>query len=164
MSEKQKKKKYLYINVKAVPVSEQVFRTSRHHGRKEEYFIYDLKTEKFSCDQETQTVRFTPSREDSYERLLAANHQFAAAGPSPEEEAISNLWLEDLMRGLSPEEQDIITVDVVLVFSLDRLCRKIGDAIRYWHYLNKHGVRLCSVSDGEIDLSMDADIMEVLSI
>lgn len=157
MSEKQKKKKYLYINGKAVPVSEQVFRTSRHHGRKEEYFIYDLKTEKFSCDQETQTVRFTPSREDSYERLLAANHQFAAAGPSPEEEAISNLWLEDLMRGLSPEEQDIITVDVVLVFSLDRLCRKIGDAIRYWHYLNKHGVRLCSVSDGEIDLSMDAD-------
>lgn len=164
MSEKQKKKKYLYINGKAVPVSEQVFRTSRHHGRKEEYFIYDLKTEKFSCDQETQTVRFTPSWEDSYERLLAANHQFAAAGPSPEEEAISNLWLEDLMRGLSPEEQDIITVDVVLVFSLDRLCRKIGDAIRYWHYLNKHGVRLCSVSDGEIDLSMDADIMEVLSI
>ena len=164
MSEKQKKKKYLYINGKAVPVSEQVFRTSRHHGRKEEYFIYDLKTEKFSCDQETQTVRFTPSREDSYERLLAAYHQFAAAGPSPEEEAISNLWLEDLMRGLSPEEQDIITVDVVLVFSLDRLCRKIGDAIRYWHYLNKHGVRLCSVSDGEIDLSMDADIMEVLSI
>ena len=147
-----------------MPVSEQVFRTSRHHGRKEEYFIYDLKTEKFSCDQETQTVRFTPSREDSYERLLAANHQFAAAGPSPQEEAISNLWLEDLMRGLSPEEQDIITVDVVLVFSLDRLCRKIGDAIRYWHYLNKHGVRLCSVSDGEIDLSMDADIMEVLSI
>ena len=164
MSEKQKKKKYLYINGKAVPVSEQVFRTSRHHGRKEEYFIYDLKTEKFSCDQETQTVRFTPSREDSYERLLAANHQFAAAGPSPEEEAISNLWLEDLTRGLSPEEQDIITVNVVLVFSLDRLCRKIGDAIRYWHYLNKHGVRLCSVSDGEIDLSMDADIMEVLSI
>ena len=55
-------------------------------------------------------------------------------------------------------------VDVVLVFSLDRLCRKIGDAIRYWHYLNKHGVRLCSVSDGEIDLSMDADIMKALTI
>lgn len=55
-------------------------------------------------------------------------------------------------------------VDVVLVFSLDRLCRKIGDAIRYWHYLRKYGVRLCSVSDGEIDLSMDTDIMMALSI
>ena len=120
MSEKQKK--YLYINGKAVAVSEQVFRTSRHHGRKEEYFIYDLKTEKFSCDQETQTVRFTPSREDSYERLLAANHQFAAAGPSPEEEAISNLWLEDLMRGLSPEEQDIITQIYVLDRTEEEAC------------------------------------------
>lgn len=120
MSEKQKK--YLYINGKAVPVSEQVFQTSRHHGRKEEYFIYDLKTEKFSCDQETQTVRFTPSREDSYERLLAANHQFAAAGPSPEEEAISNLWLEDLMRGLSPEEQDIITQIYVLDRTEEEAC------------------------------------------
>ncbi len=120
MSEKQKK--YLYINGKAVAVSEQVFRTSRHHGRKEEYFIYDLKTEKFSCDQETQAVRFTPSREDSYERLLEANHQFAAADPSPEEEAISNLWLEDLMRGLSPEEQDIITQIYVLDRTEEEAC------------------------------------------
>ena len=104
----EQKKYYLYINGKAVPVSEQVFQTYHHYGRKEEYFTYDLKTEKFSCDQEAQTATFTPSREDSYERLLAANHQFASAGPSPEEEAISNLWLEDLIRGLSPEEQGII--------------------------------------------------------
>ena len=122
MSEKQKKKKYLYINGKAVPVSEQVFRTSRHHGRKEEYFIYDLKTEKFSCDQEAQTATFTPSREDSYERLLAANHQFASAGPSPEEEAVSSLWLADLMRGLSPEEQDIITQLYILDKSERQAC------------------------------------------
>lgn len=52
------------------------------------------------------------------------------------------------------------TVDVVLVFSLDLLCRKIGDAIRYWHYLRKHGVRLCSVCDGEVDLSMEADFID----
>lgn len=107
MSEKQKKF-YLYIDGQAVPVSEQVFQTYHHYGRKEEYFTYDLKTEKFSCDQEAQTATFTPSREDSYERLLETNHQFAADGPSPEEEAISSLWLEDLMRSLSPEEQGII--------------------------------------------------------
>lgn len=116
-------KKYaLYIDGQAVPVSEQVYRAYHHYARKEEYFTYDLKTEKFSCDQETQTVRFTPSREDSYERLLAANHQFAAAGPSPEEEAISNLWLEDLMRGLSPEEQDIITQIYVLDRTEEEAC------------------------------------------
>lgn len=105
----QQKKFYLYIDGQAVPVSEQVYRAYHHYARKEEYFTYDLKTEKFSCDQETQTAHFTPSREDSYERLLAANHQFASAGSSPEEEAVSSLWLADLMRGLSPEERDIIT-------------------------------------------------------
>ena len=92
-----------------MPVSEQVYRAYHHYARKEEYFTYDLKTERFSYDQKAQTATFTPSREDSYERLLAANHQFASAGPSPEEEAVSSLWLADLMRGLSPEEQDIIT-------------------------------------------------------
>ena len=47
MSEEQKKY-YLYIDRQAVPVSEQVYWTYHHYGRKEEYFTYDLKTEKFS--------------------------------------------------------------------------------------------------------------------
>lgn len=64
------KKYYLYIDGQAVPVSEQVYRIYHHYARKEEYFTYDLKTEKFSCDQESQIAHFTPSREDSYERLL----------------------------------------------------------------------------------------------
>ncbi len=123
---KEQKRYYLYIDGQAVPVSEQVFRASRHHGRKEEYFTYDLKTEKFSCNQETQTARFTPSREDSYERLLAANHQFASAGSSPEEEAVSSLWLADLMRGLSPEERDIITQ----LYILDKSERQACAALR----------------------------------
>ena len=68
-------KKYaLYIDGQAVPVSEQVYRAYHHYARKEEYFTYDLKTERFSYDQKAQTATFTPSREDSYERLLAANH------------------------------------------------------------------------------------------
>ena len=60
MSEEQKKY-YLYIDRQAVPVSEQVYWTYHHYGRKEEYFTYDLKTEKFSCDQEAQTAAFTPA-------------------------------------------------------------------------------------------------------
>lgn len=120
------KKYYLYIDGQAVPVSEQVYRTYHHYERKEEYFTYDLKTEKFSCDQEAQTAHFTPSREDSYERLLAANHQFASAGSSPEEEAVSSLWLADLMRGLSPEERDIITQ----LYILDKSERQACAALR----------------------------------
>lgn len=81
-------------------------------------------------------------------------------------------YSEDRQPGLTMDRPGILEmnraveqhkVDTVLVLNLDRLCRKIGDAIRYWHYLNKHSVRLCSVSDGEIDLDMDADIMGVLS-
>ena len=124
MSEEQKKY-YLYIDRQAVPVSEQVYWTYHHYGRKEEYFTYDLKTEKVSCVQEAQTVAFTPSREDSYERLLEAKQQFASAGPSPEEEAISSIWLEDLMRVLSPEEQDIITQ----LYVLDRTERQASAAL-----------------------------------
>ena len=113
---------YLYINGQAVPVSEQVYRVYQHYERKEEYFSYDLKTEKFQKD----TATFLPSREDSYERLLAANHQFASAGSSPEEEAVSSLWLADLMRGLSPEERDIITQ----LYILDKSERQACAALR----------------------------------
>lgn len=67
---------YLYIDGQAVPVSEQVYRVYQHYERKEEYFSYDLKTEKFQKD----TAIFLPSREDSYERLLEKDKQFAASG------------------------------------------------------------------------------------
>lgn len=129
----QQKKFYLYIDGQAVPVSEQVYRAYHHYARKEEYFTYDLKTEKFSCDQETQTAHFTPSREDSYERLLAANHQFASAGSSPEEEAVCSLWLADLMRGLSPEERDIITQLYILNKSERQACAALHLALSTFH-------------------------------
>ena len=107
MSEEQKKY-YLYIDRQAVPVSEQVYWTYHHYGRKEEYFTYDLKTEKVSCDQEAQTVAFTPSREDSYERLLEQDRQFACESKPVEEQAVSSLWMEELFSTLSKEEQQII--------------------------------------------------------
>ncbi|MDE2443176.1 MAG: hypothetical protein O0X93_00710 [Methanocorpusculum sp.] len=134
---KEQKKYYLYIDGQAVPVSEQVYRAYHHYARKEKYFTYDLKTEKFSCDQETQTAHFTPSREDSYERLLAANRQFASAGSSPEEEAVSSLWLADLMRGLSPEERDIITQLYILDKSERQACAALHLALSTFHNRKK---------------------------
>ena len=41
-------------------------RQYQHYERKEEYFSYDLKVEKF----QKETASFLHSREDSYERLL----------------------------------------------------------------------------------------------
>lgn len=106
---KKQKKYYLYIDGQAVPVTEQVYETYHHYARKEEYFSYDLKTEKFTCDQQAQTAAFTPSREDSLDRLWDTDRQFAAPGPSTEEQATSSVWMEELMKGLSQQEREIIT-------------------------------------------------------
>ena len=95
---------YLYIDGQAVPVSEQVYRAYQHYERKEEYFSYDLKTEKF----QKETATFLPNREDSYERLLEKDRQFAASGVSVEEQAVSSVWLEELLQCLSADERVIL--------------------------------------------------------
>lgn len=67
-------------------------------------FHYDLKTEKFQKD----TAIFLPSREDSYERLLEKDKQFAASGQPVEEQAVSSVWLEELLQHLSSDERIIL--------------------------------------------------------
>ena len=91
---------YLFIDGQAVPVSEQVYSMYQHYERKEEYFFYDMKTKKFQND----TASFLPSREDSYEHLLEKDKQFAASGQSVEEQAISSVWLDELLQCLSTDE------------------------------------------------------------
>lgn len=95
---------YLYIDGQAVPVSEEIHRVYQHYERKEEYFSYDLKTEKF----QKETATFLPNREDSYERLLEKARQFAASGMSVEEQAVSSVWLEELLQCLSADERVIL--------------------------------------------------------
>ena len=136
MSSKQKKF-YLYIDGQAVPVSEQVYREYHRYARKEEYFTYDLKAEQFTCDQESQSASFIPSREDSYERLLAANHQFAADEPTPEDTATASLWMQDLMRGLSQEEREIITQLYILDKSERQACAALNLALSTFHRRKK---------------------------
>lgn len=100
----ERKQRYLYIDGQAVPVSEQVYRVYQHYERKEEYFSYDLKVEKF----QKETASFLPSREDSYERLLEQDRQFAASAQPVEEQAISSVWLEGLLECLSEDERIIL--------------------------------------------------------
>ena len=79
----------------------------QHYERKEEYFSYDLKTEKFQKD----TATFLPSREDSYERLLEKDQQFAAPGKSVEQLAAEHLEAEQVrfcLSKLSKDEQELI--------------------------------------------------------
>lgn len=86
----------------------------------------------------------------------AAQHGMKVVGYSEDRQPGTTMDRPGILEMNRAVEQH--KADVVLVFNLDRLCRKIGDAIRYWQYLHKHGVRLCTVSDGEIVLSMDAEL------
>lgn len=103
---------HLYINGQAVPVSEEVYRAYKHFERKEEYFTYDLKAEKFS----KKTASFLPSREDSYERLLEANQQFVIQEVSVQAQVENLLDAEMVRKALSllnPEERELINLAVL---------------------------------------------------
>lgn len=124
MSKKQKERAnyYLYIDGQAVPVSKQVYREYQHYERKEEYFSYDLKTEKFQKD----TATSLPSREDSYERLLEQDRQFAAPGKSVEQLALEHLEAERIrfcLAQLTDEERKLIS----LLFYQEKTEQEVGN-------------------------------------
>lgn len=112
---------HLYINGQAVPVSEEVYRAYKHFERKEEYFTYDLKAEKFS----KKTASFLPSREDSYERLLETNQQFVIQEVSVQVQVEKLLDVEILRKALSlltPEERELIN----LLFYQEKTEQEVG--------------------------------------
>lgn len=111
----------VYINGQAVPVSEEVYRVYKHFERKEEYFTYDLKAEKFS----RKTASFLPSREDSYERLLEANQQFVIQEVSVQVQVEKLLDAEMVKKALSflnPEEGELIN----LLFYQEKTEQEVG--------------------------------------
>lgn len=79
--------------------------------RKMEYQQYDLKVERYHISSISRSTIFVPSREDSYERLTEANHQFVTEGVSVEDSAINTVLIEKMiscLKLLSDEEQKLI--------------------------------------------------------
>lgn len=111
----------IYINGQAIPVSEEVYQVYKHFERKEEYFTYDLKAEKFS----KKTASFLPSREDSYERLLETNQQFVIQEVSVQDQVEKLLDVEIVRKALSflnPVEQELIN----LLFYQEKTEQEVG--------------------------------------
>lgn len=52
-------------------------------------------------------------------------------------------------------------VDVLLTQNISRLGRNVDMVIRYWHFLQAHGVRVFTVTDGEIYLDMGSLLSEI---
>ena len=79
--------------------------------RKMEYQQYDLKVERCYVDSLSRTVTYIPSREDSYERLLEENRQFASEIESVEDTAVKAVMIEKMLSCLTLltlEEQYLI--------------------------------------------------------
>lgn len=80
--------------------SEEVIAVLKITERKMQYQEYDLKAEQTIVDQDGQIVTVIPSREDSYERLLEQDAQFAEDADSVEETAIRNIQFQQLHKAL----------------------------------------------------------------
>ena len=88
-----------------------VLRVLKKTDRKMEYMEVDLKTETFVYDADKEIARLLPSREDSYDRLVSEDKQFASAEDSVEMVAIRKLQIQQLKRVLpmlDPEEYALI--------------------------------------------------------
>jgi len=119
------KKRYLYMGGKPVEVSREVYDEYRRSKREERYFTKDLKREAMSVDQENETVKFIPSREDSYERLLEQDKQFAIPGEMLEDKVIRGILLEKALNTLTSEEQELIRE----LYYLDKTERQVSEAL-----------------------------------
>jgi RNA polymerase sigma factor (sigma-70 family) len=92
--------------------SDVVIEVLEKSDRKMEYQQYDLKVERCHIDSLNRAVTYIPSREDSYERLIEGNRQFAADQESVEDAAVNALLIEKMLSSLKllmPQEQELIT-------------------------------------------------------
>lgn len=103
----------------------------RKGKRKEQYFEQDLKIEHTKINKETGERIVVPSREDSFERLLEAEKQFAEDGNSVEDEVIHTIMVEKLqqtLKMLSEEENTIIQALFYENLSETELAKRLGIA------------------------------------
>ncbi len=67
---------FIRINGLLVPVSEEVYLVYYRSRRREKYYERDIKTETPVRDESGAVIGYRPSREDSFDRLLAAGADF----------------------------------------------------------------------------------------
>ncbi|HEY9161004.1 MAG TPA: sigma-70 family RNA polymerase sigma factor [Desulfomonilia bacterium] len=92
-------------------LSDEIIEVLEKSDRKMDYQQYDLKIERYRIDYAKGTVTYLPSREDSFDRLLEENRQFAADAEGVEDAAVKAVMIEKMLtylKLLTPEEQEII--------------------------------------------------------
>lgn len=93
-------------------ISDEIVEVLVKSDRKMEYQQYDLKADKYKIDYIKGTVTYVPSREDSFERLLEENRQFAVDTESVEDAVLKAVMIEKMLtclQLLTSEEQELIS-------------------------------------------------------
>ncbi len=127
----EREKYYIGLNGQAFEVSRELYEAYYKGQRKEKYFIHDLKQERTKVDKETGERIAIPSREDSYERLLEAEKQFAEDVENVEDAVIRAVMLEKLneaLHTLTDEETVIIRALFYQEISEVELAKELGIA------------------------------------
>ena len=127
----EREKYYIGLNGQIFEVSKELYETYYKGQRKEKYFTHDLKQEHTKVDKETGEMTVIPSREDSYERLLEAEKQFAEEAENVEDVAVREVMLEKLneaLRILTDEETAIIHALFYQEISEVELAKKIRNS------------------------------------
>ena len=127
----EREKYYIGLNGQIFEVSKELYETYYKGQRKEKYFTHDLKQEHTKVDKETGEMIVIPSREDSYERLLEAEKQFAEEAENVEDVAVRGVMLEKLneaLRILTDEETAIIHALFYQEISEVELAKKIRNS------------------------------------
>lgn len=127
----EREKYYIGLNGQTFEVSKELYEAYYKGQRKEKYFTHDLKQEHIKVDKKTGEVTIIPSREDSYERLLETEKQFAEEAESVEDAAVRAVMLAKLkeaLHTLSDEEAGIIYALFYQEISEVELAGKLGVA------------------------------------
>lgn len=101
-------KHIIYINGTAIEVSEEIYTYIRRSDWNNEYAEIKRKREKITIDCETQTVKITPSKEDSLDRLTALGIEFPDQSEPLEDAIIRKITLEQALAQLTADERFII--------------------------------------------------------
>ena len=94
-----------------IEISPEILDVLEKSDRKMKYMEVELKTETFVYDADQEIARFLPSREDSYERLLSEDQQFATSEDSVEMVTVRKTQIQRLRQilpMLEPEEAALI--------------------------------------------------------
>lgn len=102
-------KHIIYINGTAIEVSEEIYTYIKRSDWNNKYAEIKRKLEKIAIDCETQTVKITPSKEDSLDRLMALGFDFADQSADFRESVTEKIMLEKALEKLSDEERYLIT-------------------------------------------------------